>query len=316
MKISAESSGVILEVDNKTIALDADKPADINFVSHAHADHVPKNVREILCSEETAQIIRSRYNRKISVVQNNSFEFIPSGHILGSTSLLINSSEGRILYTGDFCTRDRFFIKGFKPPKAEVLVLETTFGNPRYIFPSIREVKRSALDWVEDQTKRGYNIIAKGYSLGKAQLLCSLFERLDIPVYVHGAVSKMNAVYSDLGIDLRGFIPYREAKEKGYLKKSPWLLVSPVAMKLPSKTAFFSGWAVDSGFKYSRGLDEAFPLSDHSDFDELLSTVKQVNPRIIFTTHGFSKEFAETLKSQGFRAIPLTAHQMQLADFS
>ena len=42
MKISAESGGIRLEVDNRTIALDSNISADINFVSHAHSDHVPR----------------------------------------------------------------------------------------------------------------------------------------------------------------------------------------------------------------------------------------------------------------------------------
>lgn len=313
MKVSAESGGIRLEVDGKTIALDSNNPADINFVSHAHSDHVPRKKKNILCSYETSQIIKSRYNMDFEMQEEHDMEMIPSGHILGSTSLLVHSKGGRILYTGDFCNRDRFFLKGFKPPKADALILETTFGSPRYSFPDIKEVERESVEWIKSQLDSGVNVVAKGYSLGKAQILCSMLEKLDNPIFIHGSVLKMNSVYSELGVDLRGFIPYTEAKDKGYLENGPWVLISPVKMKLDSKTVFFSGWAVDG---VHPSFDNAFPLSDHADFDELLKTVKKVDPSVVFTTHGFSKEFSNFLRDEeGYKAIPLEAHQMRVDDF-
>jgi putative mRNA 3-end processing factor len=312
MKISAQSGGIKLEVDDKTVALDSSIPADVNFVSHAHSDHVPRGKKKILCSYETSQLIKRRYNMDIEIQDEHGMELIPSGHILGSTSLLMDSKEGRILYTGDFCNRDRFFLKGFKPPKADVLILETTFGSPRYSFPEIKEVQKESVLWIKSQLESGNNVVAKGYSLGKAQILCSMLEKLENPIFIHGSVLKMNSVYSEMGIDLRGFIPYTEAKKNGYLENGPWIMISPVKMNLDSKTAFFSGWAVDG---VHPSFDNAFPLSDHADFNELMGTVKKVDPSVVFTTHGFSREFADHLRSEGYKAIPLESHQMRVDDF-
>lgn len=312
MKISAESNGIRLEVENRTIALDSDIPADINFVSHAHSDHVPRGKKEIFCSDETAQIIKARYNTNLEIQDAPFMELVPSGHILGSTAALINSKSGSVLYTGDFCLRDRFFMRGFKPPKADVLIIEATFGSPKYTFPETGEVVRSSVSWIKSQLDSGKNVVAKGYSLGKAQILCAMLEKIGYPIFIHGAVLKINSVYSDLGVDLRGFIPYKEAKEKGYINNGPWVMVSPVKMKLDSKTVFFSGWAVDG---VNPAFDNSFPLSDHADFNELMHTVRKVDPSVVFTTHGFSGEFAEILRNEGFRAIPLESHQMRVDDF-
>jgi hypothetical protein len=46
-------------------------------------------------------------------------------------------------------------------------------------------------------------------------------------------------------------------------------------------------------------------LSDHADFYEHIDFVRAVNPKKVFTTHGFATEFAATLRSLGFEAQPL-----------
>jgi len=71
----------------------------------------------------------------------------------------------------------------------------------------------------------------------------------------------------------------------------------------PIKTAAITGWTINK----NAGLrvDEAFPLSDHSDFYELIDFVRVVNPKKVFTTHGFASEFAAVLRSLGFDAQPL-----------
>jgi Cft2 family RNA processing exonuclease len=84
---------------------------------------VSRSAKRIICSDESSSLIKGRYNLEFERELPDNFELIPSGHILGSTALRIHSDHGRILFTGDFCPRDRLFLKGFRPPKAEV----TTF---------------------------------------------------------------------------------------------------------------------------------------------------------------------------------------------
>jgi putative mRNA 3-end processing factor len=44
------------------------------------------------------------------------------------------------------------------------------------------------------------------------------------------------------------------------------------------------------------------PLSDHCDFRELVDVVKRCNPDKIYTFHGFSEDFALSLRKMGFDA--------------
>ena len=69
---------------------------------------------------------------------------------------------------------------------------------------------------------------------------------------------------------------------------------------------------MDSSCRYRSGTDAAFPLSDHADHDGLLELVKQVQPKKVFTVHGFTREFAQTLRAQGVDAVAPGWHE-QLA---
>ena len=71
------------------------------------------------------------------------------------------------------------------------------------------------------------------------------------------------------------------------------------------KVAVVTGWALDRGVIYRYGCDEAFALSDHADYGELIEMVERVKPKEVRTVHGFSKEFAMDLQERGYRAWAL-----------
>ena len=56
--------------------------------------------------------------------------------------------------------------------------------------------------------------------------------------------------------------------------------------------------------QYRLGVDHAIPLSDHADYDELFAAVEQVEPRVIYCTHGPVK-FVDRLCEAGHNAYPL-----------
>jgi putative mRNA 3-end processing factor len=58
------------------------------------------------------------------------------------------------------------------------------------------------------------------------------------------------------------------------------------------------------------GLDHAFVMSDHCDYIELLEFVKASNAEKIYTFHGFSQDFAYSLKKLGFDAEPVVKSNM------
>lgn len=320
-------NGIIVQHKGNRIALDPTKStdADVVFVSHAHLDHlhVPANSENILTSSETAKIACERgYNIESFKESIDGFELIDSGHILGSRGLLV---DGEIFYTGDVCTRNRAFLRGAKVPNCKTLFIESTYGKPEFRFPRIEEITENANRIISNLYSKGIPVTLMGYPLGKAQILTSMFKHWG-PIYLHDSVYKMNNIYDELGIDLGNTISYSQAEKDNLLTKRPWVMVAP-RMNSASKfvaemkdryeaiTIGFSGWAMANWYRYSSGLDYALPLSDHCDFDELISMVKMCNPSKVYTFHGYSIDLAVQLNKLGYDAEPLVKGNYKLSDF-
>ena len=317
-KIFRSKNGIQIQYDGKTILLDPKRQADADliFISHAHLDHmhVPSINSNILSSKETAFLALKRgYNLGNIQKESNSFKMFDSGHILGSRSLLI---DNEIFYTGDFSLRSRGFLNKGVAVKCHTLIIETTFGNKDYIFPTTAEILEHTNRLISDLFSRGIPIVLMGYPLGKAQTITHFFSSWD-PIYFHDSVAKMNQAHIDLGIDIQNnFQLFNEAKKDGLLEKKPWILIAPMHTsrtsfiqelreKYGAKTVAFSGWGVKNGYKYSRNVDYSIPLSDHCDYSDLIKLVKQCSPEKIYTVHGFADEFAVDLQKEGYDATPL-----------
>jgi putative mRNA 3-end processing factor len=60
------------------------------------------------------------------------------------------------------------------------------------------------------------------------------------------------------------------------------------------------------GARRRRGFERGFTLSDHADWDGLLTTVKQSGARQVYVTHGNSDGLARYLREvEGLSASPL-----------
>ena len=169
-------NGILCEVDDKKVFLDPKKSdsSGINFVSHAHMDHLPsKNGGTILASTETNEIANLRgFKMQNHVEKIDNYSLIDSGHILGSKGLLFDD----IFYTGDICTRDRGFLSGAKIPKCKTLITECTFGLPEFVFPKLEEIKKQTNELISELYSKGIPVILMGYQLGKAQTITQLLE--------------------------------------------------------------------------------------------------------------------------------------------
>ncbi|HUT05750.1 MAG TPA: exonuclease [Nitrosopumilaceae archaeon] len=313
-------NGILCEVNDKKVFLDPKKTdsSGINFVSHAHMDHLPsKNGGTILASIETNEIANLRgFKMQNHVETIIDYSLIDSGHILGSKGLLFDD----IFYTGDICTRDRGFLFGAKIPKCKTLITECTFGIPEFVFPKLDEIKKQVNELISELYSKGIPVILMGYQLGKAQTITQIFGHWS-PLYFHDSVKKMNDLHQKLGMPLIEGMSHSEAQSKGLLDKKPWIMVAPMMsgknpflQEMKSKygavTVGFSGWAQSTRFPFARRTDYSIPMSDHCDFDELVQMVKQSGAEKVYTIHGFVEEFASHLRKIGISAQPLRENSL------
>lgn len=287
-------------------------------MTHAHSDHIarhsggvatPATVALVACRLGRCRLEPLEFGERVERAGHQIW-LEPAGHVLGAAQVVVEDPGGtRLVYTGDFSVRARATVPAATPVRADVLIMECTFGEPRYVFPSDDELRDRLRAFVARALTEGDSPVVLGYALGKAQEAVRLLHELGYPVRVHPGVAPLAAVYRQFGIDLGDYQVYA-----GHLEPGEVLVAPPSARSnLPprAKTLYLSGWAMDRSAKYRLGVDDAIPLSDHADFAELVAFVGQVQPRRVYTTHG-PAAFADHLCRLGFDARHLGDHQPAL----
>ena len=307
--------------------LDPHFPVDRAFVSHAHSDHVARH-KVTFTSQTTHQLMRTRYGVKSDAVfqtlplrepflwEGWELRLLPAGHILGSAMLhLTRQSDGAtLLYTGDFKLRQGLSSERCELLPADTLIMETTFGLPRFHFPPVNEVVTAMLRFVQETLEDGGIPVLLGYSLGKAQEILVALRDAGHPVMLHPSVMELTESVAPLLGPLPDYRLFDAAEAAGHV-----LLFPPNAARSEvlaglkvCRTAMFTGWALERSARYRYRVDEIFPLSDHADFPELVETVENVRPRRVYLVHGYTREFAAELRQRGWDAWALGMQEEQM----
>jgi len=287
------------------------------FISHAHADHVGRH-RTTFASELTLELMKVRYGlkkggtfhplpmREVFEWEGWELRLLPAGHILGSAMLHLTrkSDSATLLYTGDYKLRQGLSAEKCELRQADTLIMETTFGLPKFVMPPINSVVTQMYDFVHETLAAGGLPVLLGYSLGKAQeILCALAE-VGHPLMLHKSVWEMTEVVKSMLGRLPEYRLFDAASAAGHvLLFPPNLSRSPVLKSLSGcRTAMLTGWALLPSAQYRYQVDEIFPLSDHADYPELVETVQQVQPKRVYLVHGYTQEFAADLRARGYDA--------------
>jgi DNA ligase 1 len=283
------------------------------FVSHAHSDHIAPH-EEIIVSERTARLMQSRLPgtrtehilpfRERLTIHGLDLMLLPAGHIFGSAQCFLLADSETLLYTGDFKLRPGKSAEQTEWRKADTLIMETTFGLPRYRFPPTEEVIDQIVVFCRETIDEGGVPVLLGYSLGKAQeILCSL-DGAGLTPMLHGSVYQMTRMYEQFGQSFCKYLRYKPNDVAGKVLICPPSanhshMLERIACK---RVAMISGWAVDPDAVYRYQVDAAFALSDHADYNDLLRYVELVQPRRVLTLHGFAASFAIDLRRRGIEA--------------
>ena len=278
--------------------IDPVRPVERALITHGHADHARPNHRAVLATPETLAIMRQRYREGAGTIQQpvaygESIDingvratFYPAGHILGSSQILLE--YGGFLFAGQ---RDRDV-----PPADSTQV----------------DKLRHALALNPDRC-----VLVGAYSLGKCQRLIRLLRESghDEPIYLHGAMVGLCALYQELGIDLGPLETVAEAtrgaREKESLKGKV-ILCPPSAVndrwsrRLPDPiTAMASGWMLVRARARQKQVELPLVVSDHADWDELTQTIREVRASEIWVTHGRDDALVHYAGTIGLKARPL-----------
>ena len=300
-----------IKLRHSGIAVDIPRRQPLAFVSHAHSDHIARH-ELVICTPVTAALYQLRLGRrpvrelpfnKQEEIGGTRVTLFPAGHCLGSAMLLVEQEEHSLLYTGDFRLGPSATAEAAEVPQAEVLIMESTYGHPRYRLPPRDAVIAMLQERVEWACQNDLLPVIFAYSLGKAQEVTAILSSLSIPIYVHKKIYEVHEVYRSFGVQLGKY----EVLSSHVLP--PAVVVAPpgASVTIPRQPIFtiaVTGWAIDPRTRYQWGVDEALPLSDHADFDGLLCLVEMVSPKRVYCLHG-PEIFVDHLRSRGWDARPL-----------
>ncbi|HTU23816.1 MAG TPA: hypothetical protein VMF30_00375 [Pirellulales bacterium] len=308
-----------LKLTAADLAIDFRRRQPRAFVSHAHSDHMARH-EYALCTPATGQLYQFRYGPRPThdLPYGEPLDFggirlttYPAGHCLGSAMLLAEDGERSLLYTGDFKLGESATAQRAELPKADILIIESTYGTPAYrLIPRAEAIDRLC-HLVREVLAADRTPVVQAYVLGKGQEVSKILTAAGIPVLQHPDTFAISQVYRRCGVDLGDVQLY-----PGHALPGHAVVVPPGfhrSRRLPglkgAVTFAVTGWAIDGRTKYRLGVDHAIPLSDHADYDELFEAVELVEPQVVYCTHG-PISFVDRLREAGHNAYPLDERQI------
>lgn len=280
--------------------IDPATPKPRAVITHGHADHARSGHGEVIATPETLAIMEARYGPQKGrpleygeLFQANglSLSLHPAGHVLGSSQVRLEGPDATIVVSGDYKRRPDPTCAPFEPIPCDVFVTEATFALPVFRHPDDRGEIQRALAALAAQPDRC--LLVGAYALGKAQRVIALMRELGHgeTIYLHGALMRLTELYQRLGVDLGDVRPAtgisKEELKGKVVMCPPSALNDRWTRRLPEPiTAFASGWMRIRNRAKQKGVEQPIILSDHADWDELTSTIRQIAPREVWVTHG------------------------------
>ncbi|MDO1500758.1 ligase-associated DNA damage response exonuclease [Winogradskyella maritima] len=295
-------------------------PVDYAIISHGHADHARWGMKRYLCVDDSKAILQHRIGADINIesipynhhikINGVDVSFFPAGHVIGSAQIRLEYKGEVVVFTGDYKIQPDFITTPFESIKCHTFITESTFGLPIYNWKTEEQLQSDMQSWHETNKANNRTSVFIGYSLGKAQRIMSLLDGTD-EMYVHNSIHRLNQAIQGSGIDL----PKTQLLTNDFDKKAlqnkivivpPALLGSRLLKRLPNPaTAICSGWMQIRGNRRWQAVDAGFAVSDHADWDGLISAVKASEAEQVYVTHGSQATFSKYLNEIGIKADEL-----------
>lgn len=328
MKVIFDRGIYLPELD---LWLDSGRRKESGFISHAHSDHTARHQRPVIT--RNTHLLLAEYLKKSDPVilqyhetletELYSLTLYPAGHCLGSAQAMVVSkvTGERLLYTGDFKSRASPVNEPLEPVPCDVLVMEATYGRPEYAFPEQDQVVATAVKTLRHWLSLGARPVVQVWRLGKSQEILHYLLAEGFDVAMEESCYRAAEVYQEAGVEFPG----RFSCLNGQWPEGR-VVICPPGRKSTSvldqyrrrRVMELTGWAV-GGHSWGRRADASLPYSDHADFNELVSYVRQVQPKQVYTVNGFP-DLAAYLRAQGYPAVHLdgkpqpadVGHQLKL----
>ncbi len=297
--------------------IDPWQPVDDAVITHAHSDHARFGSKRCLAHHYSEQVLRYRLGEIVlqtveygEKVMKNGVEIslFPAGHVIGSAQVRVCYRDEVWVVSGDYKVEDDGISTPFEPVRCHHFISECTFGMPVYKWKPQIEIFDEMNSWWRQNLDNNIATVVVGYSLGKAQRILQNLDLFNGKVYTHGVIENTNEALRRNGILLKPTeritpdTPKEEAR-KGIIIAPPSAVGSPWMKRFaPYDFGYCSGWMAIRGAKRRRAADRGFVLSDHADWDGLISAIDATGCETVYLTHGYTASFSRYLSEIGFDA--------------
>lgn len=290
---------------------------DRAVITHAHSDHARAGSNAYLCHHLTKPLLQLRLGDhsyqsvewgEIVMMNDVKVSLHPAGHIIGSSQIRIEYKGEVWVVSGDYKTEPDGISGIFEPVKCHTFITESTFGLPIYKWKPQQELFEDIQQWILQNQSQGKTSVVIAYSLGKAQRVLQAIAGVTNNIFVHGAVWNVQQALLQSGLDLPAVQRVWPDMPKETFKNSV-VIAPPSAEDSPWMKRFgsyevgvCSGWMQVRGNVRRKNVDAGFALSDHADWNGLLSAIKATGSQKVFVTHGFQAALSRYLKENGIEA--------------
>ena len=144
------------------------------------------------------------------------FEYIPSGHIPGSSMILFRVNGKNILYTGDINTQDTHLQHGLQLDfldrhDVDVMISESTYGDREH--KDRKKEESLFLESVDKTLKQGGSVLLPAFAIGRAQELVMIVSKFaaKVPIYLDGMAKDIAKIFVGDDLHIRNSDSLRDA---------------------------------------------------------------------------------------------------------
>lgn len=316
------NSNIILEYSDSSLSIDPIRKSnnrELNLVTHAHKDHfssIKVDNSQYLATEPTLDIINSifkvnkfgkhlEYNKNYKI-DDLKYKIINSGHVLGSCSLVLEYNGTKITITSDINNIDTTTTKATVPEDTDILIIESTFGLEKDVFPDRKSEYTRFLKWLMLNRLNGKLPIVSAYPLGKTQEIIKLIcDNTNFNIGLTNDAFEISKIYKKNKIDLKNFEKINgNVNDLDLLILPPPKLTKTLIDALATTTKKSLAIASVTGQGHHTG--ERFKISDHCDVLGLLNYIEESKAKQVYTYHGNDIEFSKIItKKLGCYTKPL-----------
>lgn len=298
--------------------IDPWRPVEKAVITHAHFDHARPGSKTYLTTEHSKDIMRLRLGKEVDItaarygqtfnINGLKLSLHPAGHVLGSAQIRIEHNGEVWVVSGDYKTETDSTCAPFEQLRCHTFVTESTFGLPVFRWSPQNEIFNHINNWWKMNQMQDRTSILFAYALGKAQRIISGLNPEIGPIFAHGAVENVNHCYRMAGIQMPATHYAGSQADKNAFAGA--IVIAPPSANTASwikkfgkiNTAFASGWMQIRGIRRRRAVDRGFVLSDHSDWQGLIETIKNSDAQNVWVMHGYAAELVRWLQENGLNA--------------